>query len=168
MPAGPLPLGRALGESLGENCRKVSGMSGKRAAGGWGPGSTALLVTASVAMVVWFAVAASMLFASHPAVPVERTAQSSTPSRSPMTGGTTLPPALYSATPYDGPLPSWKTRKPETVSPWTTASTSGGPTYPTPHPTFPTSYPTDSSPTTYPTTSSPRPTHGHGHTHGPH
>ncbi|HEY3016027.1 MAG TPA: hypothetical protein VGJ41_13000 [Nocardioides sp.] len=148
-------------------------MSGKRAAGGWGPGSTALLVTASVAMVVWFAVAASMLFASHPAVPVERTAQSSTPSPSPMTGGTTLPPALYSATPYDGPLPSWKTRKPETVtpSPWSTASTSGGPTYPTSYPTSPTPYPTYPSPTLptiYPTTSSPTPTHGHGHTHGPH
>jgi len=146
----------------------VSGMSGKRAAGGWGPWSTALLVTASVAMVVWFAVAASMLFATHHSVPIEQVSSSSqTPSLSPMTGGTTLPPALYTSTQYDGPLPTRKTHRPtttahpgETPTTWPTGGT-------TSYPPGPTDYPTPTLPTIYPT-SSPTPTHGHGHTHGPH
>jgi hypothetical protein len=145
-------------------------MSGKRAAGGWGPWSTALLVTASVAMVVWVAVAASMLFATHHTVPIEQAASTSqTPSLSPMTGSTTLPPALYTASKYSGPLPTHKTKRPTTTAhpgeTPTTGPTGGTTTYPGPT-GYPT-YPTPTLPTIYPT-SSPTPTHGHGHTHGPH
>jgi len=148
-------------------------MSGKRAAGGWGPWSTALLVVASVAMVVWCAVAASMLFAVHESVPVEEAATTQKPSLSPMTGGTTLPTVLYTATPYDGPIPTRRTKLPSiTAHPGETTGTTGPSGDPTSYPTGYPTYPPPTSPTDYPTyptySPTPEPTHGHGHTHGPH
>jgi hypothetical protein len=125
-------------------------MSGKRASSsGWGPRSAALLVAASVAMVVWIAVGAAMLFAPHPQEPtVDQVAPTDlpvithAPTRTPTVDG-------YSPSTYTGPLPTLRPVKAPSV---------------TAHPAQTTA---PSSPTTTATPTA-TPTHpGHGHSHGP-
>jgi len=117
-----------------------------------------LLVAASVAMVVWIAVAASMLFARHPESPTDQVAPSGTPaitsSASPTPTGDG-----YSPSDYTGPLPTAGASKPPDPTAHPPESTTADPTTSS----APTAGPTGSSPT-----ASPSPTHpGKGHGHGP-